>query len=158
MSTERAKLFQETLQTSLAWIHELMDEPPLAEEQQAYHVLCATLQTLRDRLSVDEAVQLGAQLPVLLRGLYYDGWRPSQTPTRIRHRDEFLAQVAARYHARPLADLEAGVRAVITVLNRNVSIDEALSVIRVLPDELRALWPEHVVKAARLEEQRAVAG
>lgn len=158
MHTERAKLFQETLQNSIGWIHELSDRCPAADDQQAYHVLCATLQTLRDRLTIDEAVQLGAQLPVLIRGLYYDGWRPSHAPTRIRHREEFLAQVAARYHARPLMDLEAGVRAAIAVLNHNISIDEALSVIRALPDPLRELWPGHIVKTARLAEHRPATG
>lgn len=152
MNTDRVTLFQETLQRSNAWIHELMERLGVADEQQALHVLNATLQTLRDRLTVDAAVHLGAQLPVLLRGLYYDGWRPSATPTRIRHRDELLAQVAGRYHARPLVDLETGVRAAIAVLNRNISIGEALSVVRALPMELRELWPDHVVRAARLEE------
>jgi uncharacterized protein (DUF2267 family) len=155
MSTAHTMLFQETLQLSSAWIVELVERLGVADEQQALHVLCATLQTLRDRLPVDDAVHLGAQLPVLIRGLYYDGWRPANTPTRLRHRDEFLAQVAGRYHARPLVDLETGVRAAITVLNRNISIGEALSVVHALPSELRDLWPDHVVRAVRLEEQRA---
>lgn len=154
MSTDRVTLFQETLHRSHAWIDELMDRLGVTDEQQAVHVLCATLQSLRDRLTIDDAVRLGAQLPVLLRGLYYDGWRPAAT-NRIRQRDEFLAEVTARYHARPLADLETGVRAAITVLNRNLSIGEALAVVHALPLELRELWPDHVVRAARLEEHGA---
>lgn len=158
MSTERSTLFQETLQTSLAWVRELSDRLGLADEQQVYHLLCATLQALRDRLRIDEAAQLGAQLPVLIRGLYYEGWRPSQTPTRIRNREDFLAQVALRYHARPLADQAVGVRAALAVLNNNVSIGEALSVVRTLPEELRDLWPAYVAKAAGQGERRAAHG
>jgi uncharacterized protein (DUF2267 family) len=155
MSIERLTLFQETLQLSSAWIYELIERLGAADEHQAYHLLCATLQTLRDRLPLADVVHLGAQLPVLIRGLYYDGWRPSQTPTRIRHRDEFLAQIADRYHARPLGDIETAVRSAIAVLNRNISVGEALAVVHVLPAELRDLWPEHVVQAARLAEQSA---
>lgn len=155
MSTERVTLFQETLQVANAWIHELVERLGIVDEQQAYHVLCATLRTLRDRLSVEDAVHLGAQLPTLIRGLYYDGWRPAQTPTRIRHRGEFLAQVADRYHARPLTDLETSVRSVIAVLNRNISVGEALAVVRALPEDLRDLWPEHIARAARIEELSA---
>ncbi len=157
MSTERVTLFQEMLQVSIVWIHELVERlgVAVADEQQAYHVLCATLRTLRDRLPIEDAVHLGAQLPVLLRGLYYDGWRPSQTPSRIRHRGEFLAQVADRYHARPLADLEGGVRSVLAVLSRNISVGEALAVVHVLPDDLRGLWPDHIVEATRLDERSA---
>lgn len=155
MSTERAALFQETLQASTAWLHELMERLGVADEQQAYHLLCATLRTLRDRLPVEDAVHLGAQLPVLLRGLYYDGWRPSQTPLQLRHRGEFMALVAERYHARPLTDLETGVRSAIAVLNRNISVGEALAVVHALPVDIRDLWPAHVVRAARLEELKA---
>jgi uncharacterized protein (DUF2267 family) len=148
MSTDRFTLFQETLQRSAGWIHELSAVSGLDDEQQVYHVLTATLQTLRDRLPVDEAVQLGAQLPVLIRGLYYEGWRPSEAPMRLRHRHEFVAKIASRYHAKPLEDLEAAVRAAFVVLGRHVSIGEAVSVVRALPEELRTLWPGHIVGAA----------
>src|SRR5690242_11696417 len=44
---------------------------------------------------MDEVAQLGAQLPILVRGLYYDQWhRPSGKPERLRHMEEFLAAVA----------------------------------------------------------------
>lgn len=141
-------LFQETLQTSTRWIRDLGEASGLPDEQQVYHVLCATLQALRDRLPVDEAVQLGAQLPVLIRGLYYDGWRPSVTPKKIRHREDFLAEIAQHYRARPVPDLEAVVRATFEVVGRHVSLGEAVSVVRVLPEELRALWPDRVLAAA----------
>lgn len=141
-------LFQETLQTTTHWLREIAEATPGVDEQQTYHLLCATLRTLRDRLPVEEAVQLGAQLPVLVRGLYYDGWRPSEVPVRIRSAAEFLVHIGTRYHARPLANLEDGVRAVFAVLSRNVDFGETFSVLRTLPHELRELFPEHIVRAA----------
>jgi len=148
MSSERFTLFQETLQTSNAWIREITASLAIGDEQQAYHLLCATLRTLRDRLRPDDAVHLAAQLPVLIRGLYYDGWRLSDVPMRIRSRKEFLAHVAARYHARPMADFEPGVRAVLATLSRNIDLNETSSILRTLPEELRELWPSHMVAAA----------
>lgn len=141
-------VFQQTLQSSSTWLREIAEAVPGAEEQQAYHLLCATLRTLRDRLRPEEAVQFGAQLPVLIRGLYYDGWRLADVPTHVRTKHEFLSQVVARYQARPLDDLEAGVRAVLAVASRNIDFGETYSLLRTLPMELRQLWPGHMIEAA----------
>lgn len=149
MSTERFTLFEETFQTSRQWIRELCEALDTNDEQQAYHALCATLQALRDRLTHEEALQFGAQLPVLIRGLYYEGWRLSETPRKIRDKQDFIALVASRYHARPLADLEAGVRAVFAVISQSVSVGEALSLVRAFPEGLRELWPTHIIKSAQ---------
>jgi len=40
----------------------------------AYRVLRAWLHCLRDRLSVEVAAHFAAQLPELLRGVFFDGW------------------------------------------------------------------------------------
>jgi uncharacterized protein (DUF2267 family) len=66
------------------------------DRRRAYRALAAVLHALRDRLTVDEVAQLGAQLPILVRGLYYDQWHhPAGKPDRLRHKEEFLAAVAA---------------------------------------------------------------
>jgi uncharacterized protein (DUF2267 family) len=53
---------------------------PKDRRTQSYAALRGVLHALRDRLSVDETAQLGAQLPTLIRGVYYDGWKPAETP------------------------------------------------------------------------------
>ena len=66
-----------------------MGELDWENEHKAYLALRTVLHTLRDRLSVEEAVQLGAQLPMLIRGFYYEGWTLKQKPTKERHKTEF---------------------------------------------------------------------
>lgn len=153
MSSERFNLFQQTLQISTAWVRRIADLVAI-DEQQAYHLLCCTLQTLRDRLRPEEALQFGAQLPVMIRGLYYDGWRLA--PLQIRNKQHFVAVAASRYHARPLADIEPGIRAVLEVFSDNVDLATVCATVLALPEELRELWPGPVVRAAEAEEQRAV--
>jgi len=52
----------------------------------------AGLHALRDRLIPDEAVDLGAQLPMLVRGMHYEGWKPNATPSDD-DRQAFLERV-----------------------------------------------------------------
>jgi uncharacterized protein (DUF2267 family) len=86
---------------------------PKERRNQSYAALRAVLHALRDRLSVDEAAQLAAQFPVLIRGIYYDGWDPSRVPQRM-HRDEFLGRVRREFSY----DVEGGMpRLVQTVLH-----------------------------------------
>ncbi|MBV8106744.1 MAG: DUF2267 domain-containing protein [Hyphomicrobiales bacterium] len=51
---------------------------------------------LEIRLTPEQAVHLGAQLPLLIRGFYYDGWRLDKTPADERQPAEFVALVAAQ--------------------------------------------------------------
>ena len=62
-----------------AWIDDITHRLGWHDRERAYLVLLATLHALRDSLPRDEAVYIGAQLPPLLRGLYYEGWHPDST-------------------------------------------------------------------------------
>ena len=68
---------------------------PKQRRNQSYAALRSVLQTLRDRLTVEETAQLAAQLPMLVRGLYYEGWNPTVVPVDM-DRAEFLAAGAGR--------------------------------------------------------------
>ncbi|MGH3376198.1 MAG: DUF2267 domain-containing protein [Actinoallomurus sp.] len=65
---------------------------PKERRKQSYTALRAVLHALRDRLTVDETADFAAQLPMLVRGIYYDGWNPSKVPKKM-HRDDFLEQI-----------------------------------------------------------------
>jgi uncharacterized protein (DUF2267 family) len=140
MHPTTVELFAETIEKTGRWIDDLMNEARTSDPRQAYSILRAVLHVLRDRLTVDEAVNLGAQLPVLIRGFYYDGWRPEGRPTKYRHKNEFLNQVAAAYKGLPVIEQESAARAVFRVLSRHVTDGEIRHVRDQLPPELRDLW------------------
>lgn len=85
-------------------------------------------------------MQLGAQLPTLVRGVYYDGWRLTDRPFRIRDRDEFLGVVSAEMR-NPRMPAERTTRAVLALLARHVSTGEIADVEAGLPGPIRELWP-----------------
>lgn len=85
---------------------------------------------------MEEAAQLSAQLPVLVRGFYFEGWDPTGKPVRVRHRAEFLALVRQKYAPRMDLPPEAIVFAVFRVLGRHVTAGELSDVVLSLPREL----------------------
>ncbi|MCS6927126.1 MAG: DUF2267 domain-containing protein, partial [Candidatus Binatia bacterium] len=94
MSTTGLEIFDTTLQKTHIWLNDVMQELGWEEERhRAYLALRTVLHALRDRLTLEEAVDLGAQLPMLIRGFYYEGWTPHRVPRRERHKEEFLAHV-----------------------------------------------------------------
>lgn len=133
--------FESTIQTSYEWLDEVMEELELTDRHRAYQALRVVLHTLRDRLTVQEVADLGAQLPMLLRGVYYEGWRPAQRVRKDRKKEEFLAHVAAAFEKSPEIYPEGVVWAVFKVLSRHVSRGEIEDVLHVLPESLREFWP-----------------
>ena len=130
-----------TVQQTQEWLKELRDNSGLSDEAEALSVLRAVLHQLRDRLSVEEAVDLGAQLPMLLRGIYYEGWRPSHTPEKIRTKREFLDKVTMKLLPHPIAP-EPAVKDVFALIAHHCDPGEIADVIDQLPTEIKALWPE----------------
>jgi uncharacterized protein (DUF2267 family) len=131
--------FDSTLHTTNAWLHELMNEMGWQDRHCAYQSMRAVLHALRDRLSVDQAAALGAQLPLLVRGIYYEGWHPHGKPLKERRKEEFLAHVAHEVR-NPTVAPEQITRAMFRLLSRHVTAGEIEAVKRSLPGELRSLW------------------
>jgi len=140
MHPNTSELFAETVEKTDAWLRELMQSMGYSQPHQAYALLRAVLHVLRDRLTVEGAAKLGAQLPMLIRGFYYEGWHPAGVPFKLRHKQEFLAQVVKTCPSVD-EDSETAVRAVLTVLSRHVTAGELRHIRDQLPEELRSLWP-----------------
>jgi uncharacterized protein (DUF2267 family) len=133
-----AGLFAETVEKTGFWLEELAQELGNVPLERSYSILRAVLHALRDRLTVDEAVTLGAQLPMLVRGFYYEGWRPASQPEKYRHKEEFFQQVCRHYPG--LTEPEAAARGVFRLLEGHVTRGELRHVREQLPPEIRALW------------------
>lgn len=135
------ELFGETIQKTQIWLNELRDELEWDHPEGLVAALRAALHALRDRLTPAEAAQLGAEMPLLVRGLYYEGWRPAAEPWKERHGEGFLARVEHDLGGYAhLRGAESVVRAVFCLLGRHVSPGEIDDVKRLLPAEVRDLW------------------
>lgn len=137
----RLAVFDRSLEKTNRIIGEIMEGLGTASPEEAYMALRATLHALRDRLVVDEAAQLAAQLPLVVKGIFYDGWDPSATPHPTRRAVDLLEEVAGRFYWHP-RDAESMVRTVLAVVTQHVSEGEMRQVKSALPKDMRTLFPE----------------
>ncbi|MBC4016873.1 DUF2267 domain-containing protein [Siccirubricoccus deserti] len=132
-------VFDKTLQTTNIWLDEIMAELG-PDRQVAWHALGAVLRPLRDRLPLELAAHLGAQLPLLVRGLYYDQWHPAGQPERLRTLDEFLGRVGDGLQGIRPVNVRDATLAVFRTLARHADPGQVRKVINALPEEVRAFW------------------
>lgn len=141
MKTTTHAPFEHAYQTTNLWLKEVAQELDTEDYQRAYRALRVVLHALRDRLTVAEAADLGAQLPMVIRGLYYEGWSTAGKPVKEHNREEFLKHIADAFSDDSRVYPEGITWAVFKVLERHVSAGEIGDVKSLLPAGLRSLWP-----------------
>lgn len=129
------------VQTMQEWLKELKETGELADQAAAYKVLRAVLHQLRDRLTVEETADFGAQLPLMVRGLFFEHWQPHKVPHKVRSRAAFLDELSAQIlpHTYPV---EWAVTTVFGLLARHCDPGEIAHVQGQLPDDIKELWPK----------------
>jgi uncharacterized protein (DUF2267 family) len=133
------EVFDKTLQTTNIWLDDIMAEIG-PDRQLAWKVLSTVLHKLRDRMPVEAAAHLGAQLPLLVRGAYYDQYIPARQPNEVATIEEFCADVGKWLSdARPV-DPTAAVRAVFAVLQKHLDPGMVTKVQVILPQSIRTFW------------------
>jgi len=141
MSTTGVDAFDTTLQKTYTWLHELMEDLAWDSRHWAYLALRTGLHTLRDHLTIEEATDLGAQLPMLIRGFYYEGWTLTGKPVRERHKEDVLNHIREAFRHDERIHPEQVIRAVFRLLARHITAGEISDVKQSLPAALRHLWP-----------------
>ncbi len=139
MATAHIDTIDRSVQKAHVWLKDMADELGTSDQQDAYRILRAFLHALRDRLTVNEAAQLSAQLPIFIRGVFFEGWEPSHTPERARDLDSFLRRIADEALLAGETEASFAAAAASRVLRRHVSAGEEDSLLHVLPEHIREL-------------------
>ena len=113
---------------------------PKQQRNLSYDALRAVLHALRDRLPAQEAAHLAAQLPMLVRGIYYEGWNPSRVPVKM-NKEEFLARVRREFPFEIKGDMEQLTQSVLRALREYITEGEWEDVKSTVPKELASILP-----------------
>ncbi|HZV20626.1 MAG TPA: DUF2267 domain-containing protein [Hyphomicrobiales bacterium] len=141
MSKPAIPLFSTTLQKTKIWLEEIA-ETTGSNERQAWTIIGAGLRAIRDRLRIELAAHLGAQLPLLVRGAYYDRFRPGELPKPYKTLNEFLDEIANGLSDGVDCDERDAAISVFGVLTRHLTPELVNKVRHALPEEIRERWPE----------------
>lgn len=140
MTSTGLEVFDRTIQETNLWLKALLERIGGEDRHRAYVVLRGGLHALRDRLGPEAAAHLSAQLPMLIRGIFYEGWDPTGKPTRDRHRDEFLAHFRTSLPSGMKIDAEEAVQGVFGVLAAKIDPGETAKIVAMMPKQIREFW------------------
>lgn len=137
-------VFDTTLQDTNLWLKEIEERLGHCSRQEAYAAARAVLHALRDRLPAQAAVKFAAQLPMLLRGLYFEGWVLPEKPSRSHGAAEFADAVSAFLPPKYRFDPLFASRAVFAAITRFTSEGEPAKVMSQLPEAIREVWRDAI--------------
>ncbi|MDZ4693799.1 MAG: DUF2267 domain-containing protein [Deltaproteobacteria bacterium] len=134
-------IFNHANEQAAIWVKDMMTQLRTSDPKSAWRALRAGLQALRDRLTIEEATQLSAQMPLIIRGAFLEGWVTTGKPLRIRHKGEFLDLVAEKYGPRSGTMVDSHeatdiVVALFRILEQHISVGELTDIVMSLPEEL----------------------
>jgi uncharacterized protein (DUF2267 family) len=144
--------FEKMVHEANLWIADICSEMGYEDRQVAYHALRGVLFALRDRLPMNEVFNLAAQLPTLIRGIFFEGYRGGG-PIKY-NRDQFVELVNEELRMGGGTEPQMAIRAVLMVLSSHVSEGEVAHIREVLPADIRALWPEEQMARSSVREMQ----
>lgn len=138
---DRVDIIESSAQKTQLWLKDVQEELHGANRVQAYSALRAVLHALRDCLPMGEAIKFSAQMPLMIRGIYFDGYKPRTKPSRMT-KTEFFAYLRDCLRNQTDIDPALATSAVLRTLYGHLSLGELKGIQLVLPREVRALWRE----------------
>ena len=137
------EILDKAVQKTNIWIKDAGAELKWRDPRKACTALRAVLHALRDRVTVEEVVQLGAQLPTFIRGIYYEGWTLKRKPLRDQNKYGFLSAIEKAFGRENALNVDTVhvARSIFRLLNQKISQGEIDDIRAVLPRPIGEFWP-----------------
>jgi uncharacterized protein (DUF2267 family) len=144
-----------SLQTTMEWLSEIQEELEWPDKEKVYKATKAVLQAIRDRSPFEETLHFTAELPLVMKGMMFDGYSLSGKPVKIRNIAEFFDYVQERYGSGQgnVINADEACRGVINVIADKVGEGEMKKLVANMPEDIRPLFqyrtPEQTAKPSR---------
>jgi uncharacterized protein (DUF2267 family) len=131
------------------FLNQLSDELNMAENKpRTLRILKAVFHAIRNRISAEESTHFIAQLPMVLKALYVDGWKIGQKTTHRSTHQDFIEDVyqlsgGAEGAFKRKDEVERYVRAVLDSLSHYISEGEMADIAAMLPPQLRPYFQQY---------------
>ncbi len=141
MTAQGLEVIDHAVQHTHEWVNELAGRLGWGSKRSTLHLMRAVLRRLRDHLQPEEMAQMSAQLPLLIRGMFFEGWVPAHTPIHARGANDFADAIKEEMGLDAEYEGSGDIRCVFEVLNARLSAGEVNDVRANRPEAVRALWP-----------------
>lgn len=142
MTMTGLKTVDETVHTTNTWLHEITSRLGWEDRQRGYRLLRVGLHAIRDALPLGGVAHLSAQLPLLVRGVFFEGWQPTRDVKTPRTIPDFLADISDAFSDDPTFDAETAFRELINVMKMHVSRGQMDNVRAAMPEAVKELWAD----------------
>jgi uncharacterized protein (DUF2267 family) len=135
------KALSKTCQETGEILNALMAEGVFANKHEAFTLIRTTMQVIRDRIEIGEAIHMAGQLPALLRGFFYENWKYSGVQQRRRTKIDFIEEISSRIKGNENLNVEKAIAPTLRVLLSVIDRNEAKQVVHCLPKEIQSICP-----------------
>ncbi|MFP4111408.1 MAG: DUF2267 domain-containing protein [Candidatus Woesearchaeota archaeon] len=140
MTNTGNKSFDLTVQKTNEWLNNIKEELQWESKDDVYIATKAVLQTLRDRLPIDEAIHLAEQLPMLMKGMYYEGYKPRGKPEKMSE-NGFYRTINDRIVNKEI-DPESAAKAIIKIIYLKIGKGEFDDIKSNMPSDIQTMIAE----------------
>lgn len=143
MTSTGLQNLDQAIHTFNLWLKSLDEKLHWQDRRKSYKTLSVVLHLIREHLTVNQSAHFSAQLPMIARGIYYDGWVPSRVPIKERSLEDFYRYVSEHFDQAPAGKIDPRrlAVAVFEVINEHVTAGEIEDVRNELPRSIRNIWP-----------------
>jgi len=135
-------ILENNIHQTMDWIYAVEEACHWDDENQrkAFIALRAVLHQLRDLLALETAAALSSQLPLLIRGIFFENWKPDSNSSKIFERDDFLKKVGKAMYPYRDMDIEKTIKGVFNVLSRKLPPGVFENILQAIPKDIQELY------------------
>jgi uncharacterized protein (DUF2267 family) len=138
MSEKGLEIIERNVHLIHSWIDDIDYQLNWGDHHKSFRLLRAWLHALRDSIPLSEVAHVSAQLPLIVRGLFFEQWRAVADHHRMDG-EEFLRRLDGDVYPDQIEDTARAAASVFLVFKSRVGEHETDKLLHVLPRSVREL-------------------